>query len=88
MKFLGKHYNIQSLDKTNLMRQYTIANCMQIDVYNEYLRVLKEGLELGYAREFNQAMLNEKPEELLSLTIKNYECKTGLSWGFFQIHES
>ena len=38
---IGKHFLVFHRDYPNKKRHYTICNCMQKDVYEEYIRVLK-----------------------------------------------
>lgn len=37
---IGKHYLVKKVNDPNVSRHYTISNCMKIDVYEEYIRVI------------------------------------------------
>jgi hypothetical protein len=85
---MGKHFNICKSTSTDIIRQYTIANCMQQDAYNEYLRVISEGIEKGVvASSVDSKFLEERSSDEISFSIKNYETKTGLSCKIFK-HEA
>jgi hypothetical protein len=49
---IGKHFLVTSESNINVKRHYTICNCMKSEVYNEYLRVMKEFKENGKAGHF------------------------------------
>ena len=38
--YFGKHFLVYHKDNKSKKRQYTLCNCMQTEVYNEYLRVI------------------------------------------------
>ncbi len=69
---IGKHYNIRKANNINLVRQYTIANCMQLEVYNEYLRAIDEGISKGIATPLDSKFFEERPADEISFSIKNY----------------
>ena len=45
ISMIGKHFLVTAETNMNVKRHYTICNCMKSEVYNEYLRVIKEGIE-------------------------------------------
>ena len=59
--------------KSGVKRHYTVSNCMQKEVYDEYIRVLNEG------GPFNDNLINESDSRSITMTVKNYKKKDGLS---------
>ena len=57
---------------------------MQLEVYNEYLRVINEGIEKGVAAPIDSKFVDEKECDEISFTIKNYVSKNGLSCKIFK----
>ena len=78
-RYLGKHFRIHLMTEPQTSRHYTIANVMIPDIYDRYLQALsKQSVEpLHY-------FLDEKDEDTLHITMKNYQSKTGLSFRFFE----
>ena len=52
---------------------------MKPDIYKEYLRVIKEGIENGTVDLFKEDHLDELDQEKIIVTIKNYNVPNGLS---------
>lgn len=87
LSFIGKHFLVGLEMNTHLKRHYTICNCMKREVYEEYLRVLKQGLETdaGSKITFNKDYLSEFNQRDIIVSIKNYNQPKGLSKA---IHEA
>jgi len=53
ISMIGKHFLVRSLASPRIKRQYTVTNCMKEEVYQEYLRVIRERLDYGSNSPFN-----------------------------------
>lgn len=73
IKYIGKHYLVRSLTN-NKRRHYTVTNCLQPGVYEEYLALIN-----GSKTEMNSEFFAEKISNFVTLTIKNYKVPLGLS---------
>ncbi len=75
---IGKHFLVHSNKDTKVRRHYTVSNCMRKDVYEEYIRVFKE-IQAGKSTMFDPALLDSKPGQEITMTVKNYNHPKGLS---------
>ena len=73
ISIIGKHFLVKSLKKSGVKRHYTVSNCMQKEVYDDYIRVLNNG------GPFNESLINENESRSITMTVKNYKKKDGLS---------
>ena len=76
---IGKHFLICGEQNLNVKRHFTICNCMRKEVYNEYLRVLKEELDNEENIKFKEQLLNDTDSDEIVVTVKNYNIVGGLS---------
>ena len=83
---IGKHFLVTQEQSQYLKRHYTICNCMKKEVYEEYMRVIRQSLETsGQTLEFNQNYISEIDQQDIIVTVKNYNQPKGLSKA---IHEA
>jgi hypothetical protein len=61
---------------------------MRREVYQEYLRVIKEALEIGQVNNIHSELLDHNDSTDIVVTIKNYQRKGGLSQTFFSREKS
>ncbi len=52
---------------------------MQPEIYDEYLRVIQECVENDNICHFDKTLFSEEPSDTVSLVIKNYQAKGGMS---------
>ena len=51
---IGKHYLVRCLStNARVRRHYTISNCMNLEVFNEYIRCLEEHKTTGACKRFD-----------------------------------
>ena len=76
---LGKHFLAYKISNPHIKRHYTKCNVMKKEIYQEYLRAIKEGMETGNAFPIVQENIEEKEARDIVLTIEDYKIQKGLS---------
>ena len=74
---IGKHYLIWAKDKVK--RHYTISNCMEPKVYDEYMKVMRDYNRGVSELKFNKKFLECDSEKQFCVTIKKYNSPNGFS---------
>lgn len=76
---IGKHFLVYNKKDEKVKRHYTICCCMSPDSYKEYLSVIDNFFRSNVKLSLNKNILKAQPTRFLTLTIKNYVSKKGLS---------
>ena len=79
IQMIGRHYLVRDINHKNVKRHYTISNCMQKDVYKEYVRILNEGSARTSLNKDTENYFDDRDQDQLIMTIKNYNLPKGLS---------
>jgi len=75
LSIVAKHYRMSEIGRHKVQRHYTVACCMNPDVYGRYLAALK-----GEVVKKEELCLGESPGKTsFTVTAKNYKIKGGLS---------
>ena len=77
IQMIGKHYLIWAKDKVK--RHYTISNCMEPKVYDEYMKVMRDYNRGVSELKFNKKFLECDSEKQFCVTIKKYNSPNGFS---------
>lgn len=83
LTMLGRHYKIVNDDLKEVVRYYTICNCLIPHIYQEYLRVIYEIVDNDTVCHFDNTLFLENDTNEVALTIKNYKKQGGLSHFMF-----
>ncbi|CDW73069.1 cytochrome b5-like heme steroid binding domain containing protein [Stylonychia lemnae] len=77
LKMIGRHYLVSSLFTPKKKRQYTICNCLSPNVYDQYLRLIKEfeshhKIKSDFKTQIDQSFFQSQQSNEISLTVKTY----------------
>jgi Cytochrome b5-like Heme/Steroid binding domain len=81
LKYLTKHFWIRNMSQPDVIRHYTTCNAMRAPFYNELVRCLRDA---SVSDTFDKSLLDDKDNNSMVFTIKNYKQVKGLSYKFFE----
>lgn len=71
LDMIGRHFLINETKRAK-KRHYTICNCMEKNMYKEYIRVLESFCNGKPVKTFKKELLREAYSKFVNITLKDY----------------